>query len=1137
MCLLIDVLANNRDNLLLLEIAAFTHDLGKMSEAFLSFNSTLSTELVEGHYLILHRPEQGFYGCQFLHDNRDESGVVISLDCLKQLLSEIRTQYARWKGTNPSPLCYNARKSQKNLILAQAFSRLTPQFSADVRKEFGVLCESGFIAEDFLPEEFVRKLNTLFLPLPPPLNDMDFFLGDILERHDTDYESHIQQRLPINNQKARISLVVKRFRDCDNKDSGADKGRTAELDEVRQDSNICISMAFGEETELIPRSELKRIRIDFSNFLMGILEESLGRTLRKEDWYSLLYPFREKAFDSFSKTLGETRRGANDVTLWDHSYSTASLFKSLLAQILLENEFLRQNPDPTIQEKFKERWEGKGEGKRVLWRILRVNIDSLDLLSKAHKIGDILGYQEAIYGRPERMDGLLNAVKRVVEVDYPLGNEVYRDESGIYFTFPELKEPNWRAQVLEEISQKIYILDEAKGFDVEPLIAISEYPSSFLTIIGNEIQKGYEEIVSFSTQNYPQWVSVWQEWQRDHDAFFRTKIKSRWCKRTCQYNDCLHKGGGRQHQIERCVVCGIRPKCEHQEICSSCEKRRYSRLGYWLRECKKRKGNAPTIWLSEIADINGRVAIITGVFEMSRWLNGKNVESMFTKSPVLYSDYRDYQTAKCRAWTPPGRKLTFGELEDLDFRGLIKRECWDRDEYYRWEKRHYLSFCKHPSPARLRRIWETTQQFFKETVVDIIDEYDYKNDGMRTKRLTLTPRPQPPNLRDAILSIQGMRVDSYWFGGRRKYFLVTENLDWLASQLGVASIDELEAALRTPIGVRLPPEVDREGSEEKYYPMEAALCQDERFQNYKPYTIIHASPLSFIAIVPCADAMGILQKTRNAYEEQFSKVANRLPLSLGAIFFPKRFPLYVALDAARRMMERFRQPASEEEWTVLKKELEEGEKRVVLTLKNVEHPDGGIGDESERTLKVSYKLMEAEKEDVYHPYFFLVRPADGHPAEERRSYFPAPKRFPHPLVHVKELFEGDVVEMLPGYFDFEFIDASEKRFLISYGADGNRRRQLANAFSGKLPYYLHQIDKLKKIWSLLSDERGLTQNQIQNISQELLEKLEKWNLTWEEAEEREVFKKFALNLLKVSDNGNFWKRLKEEGVQNLMLRA
>jgi hypothetical protein len=80
----------------------------------------------------------------------------------------------------------------------------------------------------------------------------------------------------------------------------------------------------------------------------------------------------------------------------------------------------------------------------------------------------------------------------------------------------------------------------------------------------------------------------------------------------------------------------------HQEICVSCEKRRISRLNQWLKEPER------TIWLSEIADYNGRVAIIAGVFELSSWLNGNYIESMFTQSPFLHSDYKDYQNFSLR---------------------------------------------------------------------------------------------------------------------------------------------------------------------------------------------------------------------------------------------------------------------------------------------------------------------------------------------------------------------------------------------------------------------------------------------------------------------------------------------------------
>ena len=45
----------------------------------------------------------------------------------------------------------------------------------------------------------------------------------------------------------------------------------------------------------------------------------------------------------YSHALGETRIPANDVTLWDHSYSTASLYKSLLCQDLINGPVKPEN--------------------------------------------------------------------------------------------------------------------------------------------------------------------------------------------------------------------------------------------------------------------------------------------------------------------------------------------------------------------------------------------------------------------------------------------------------------------------------------------------------------------------------------------------------------------------------------------------------------------------------------------------------------------------------------------------------------------------------------------------------------------------------------------------------------------------
>jgi len=1142
--MLIDVLAKNRDSLLLAEIAAFIHDLGKLSREFIAYHSTFSAELLFPHQLILHRLERGHYGEFFVDDNRKET-ITIPISVLRRALAETRRQYHHWKANltennNKERLRPKAREALKNAILHIVANQFSIPDTA--RRGFGFLCENGFIDIDFIPESLVYRLNNFPIRFPAPFQEQDFYLGDILERHhERPHREGIQQRLSKDNTRSNISKIVFHYIDSDSKDSGADKGKVAEeLEVVNQNlGEISISTAFGYESELISVDKLKDIRYRFCNILdllFDYLASHQGKELSPEKWHHLLYRqsgdslgFRHEAQRAFSNALAEIRRGANDVTLWHHCFSAASLFKSLLAKAVIEHQFLMEHPDEDRKVRLEQLWRHKVT---PIWHILRVNIDNLGLLSRAHRIGDILGLNQSI-------DELLDAVKRIVEVDYPLGNEVYRDESGIYFVFPDLSDPNEeydiQNQVKEEISAKILALQKVEEFDVEPLIDLSG-PSSFLTMIGEEIRKGYEEIANFSSANYPNWVKSWEYCQKDPEGFLQSQQEeSDWCKLSCRRNDCfLHPDkeapDGKVFSIERCPVCDVRPMCVHQEICVSCEKRRVSRLNKWLKEPER------TIWLSEIADHNGRVAVIAGMFEMSSWLNGEYVESMFTNSPMQYKDYKDYPTAQAEQWLPEPTKRELNRLKDF-VDDLISRYPGLGIRSDDWRQKIYTLCCKHPSPARLRRIWDTTQQFWERTVERILREYEYKDNGMRNRRIALYSPLTPSNPWESTLYVQGVRLDSCW-DDESKRFIVTENLDWLAEKFDVSSIEEL---VNSPnwkhVEIRPPKEKEpssvHTGEEISHNcPMEAVLLTD-KYREYRPYTVIHTSPLSFIALVPCTDAMDIIKDIQGEYKKHFSKVLNRLPLSLGSIFFPKRVPLYVALDAAKRIIERFRQPMKPEIWTLVKAQKEQGSNHINLKLKK---------GKNTCTLRVSYQLMEKEKSDFYHPYFFLVSSSKEHPMEKRRSYLETAGRWDYPLVHVTELFPGDEIEILPSYFDFEYIDSSEKRFLLNYATGsseherGNRRFSKANALAGKRPYYLYEMKLLEKIWGLLAGEQGLKQNQIKNLYQTLAEKLEAWNLTWEEAAKNEVFKTFAANVLKTIDSGNWWKRL-NKAEKELMLKA
>ncbi|MCR5256681.1 MAG: hypothetical protein K6E40_00815, partial [Desulfovibrio sp.] len=117
--------------------------------------------------------------------------------------------------------------------------------------------------------------------------------------------------------------------------------------------------------------------------------------------------------------MAETRIPNNDVSLWQHSSSTASIFKALLASRLLSGS-----------------WDGlleKGElahAKQSL-AMLAVQWDDEAFLAKSMRSFEIVG-------RRARLFTLAKAIKKTIETELCIGNEVYSDHRGICFLVPDL---------------------------------------------------------------------------------------------------------------------------------------------------------------------------------------------------------------------------------------------------------------------------------------------------------------------------------------------------------------------------------------------------------------------------------------------------------------------------------------------------------------------------------------------------------------------------------------------------------------------------------------------------------------------------------------------------------------------------
>jgi len=106
---------------------------------------------------------------------------------------------------------------------------------------------------------------------------------------------------------------------------------------------------------------------------------------------------------NYTQAPGDTRRPINEVTLWDWSSIVAALYKAEIARCVLTGE--------------------QREPKDVKWRLLSIRTNGLEYLLSAPSIPDILA-------RKDLLTDAWNRVQKILEEEYPLGIEVYRDENG-----------------------------------------------------------------------------------------------------------------------------------------------------------------------------------------------------------------------------------------------------------------------------------------------------------------------------------------------------------------------------------------------------------------------------------------------------------------------------------------------------------------------------------------------------------------------------------------------------------------------------------------------------------------------------------------------------------------------------------
>lgn len=728
---------------------------------------------------------------------------------------------------------------------------------------------------------------------------------------------------------------------------------------------------------------------------------------------------------AFTATLAETRLPNNDVTLWDQSYVASSLFKSAVAGAVIKGK--KFTWDNNLKQDTK-------------WRLLTVGMPSDYYESRAVKIGDWVGVRHDL-------DEFFKKVRELIEVDLSLGALLYADSAILVFTFPDIN-----GQQLTDIKNHLEItidnLAREKEIETPPYLAISEKPSRSLVKMTKEIDVARNKIA----------VPQHRKWE----------IK--------EYESA--KG-------HICPVCLMRrndDQSNKQKSCTVCEKRRKGRQDKWHegKDCKE------TIWITEVADSNDCLALITMSLDIEPWLNGERLDSLRAQAikEWVKNNPKSNQDIKAIGENNPfqemqkyieGKLSTFekkdpvlsnlheGYEHETTWESFYSKIVEDRSDAPKWQdirddstKAKWLThqlFRKLASPGRIYRFQRLAEEFFQGLQSDFGEISSKDNNRWRTKRLVITPKESQEEWTDQQV-YNGRLNDapiSLLYRENTKDFITICNLERMLKP------DDNKDALKGKTAILT--EEDHEGRKSKELVIADVKEVDDYRGCYHPVIPLELSPVRFRVIVPLEAATECVNKAVEKWEKEFSQVWDRLPLRVGVIVFKRLMPFQAVIETARNMEQQFEKKAEKETWTVKECKCNGDDSSAKITFAHPKHDSQTIIRE------VKNKLPDGN-EDVFYPYLAVENTTVCNPLD-----------FEHPdgqiYRHVENLKTGDKVRVYPARVATVFLDQAARRFEALQDS------------------YLMDWAAMQAIWQLLK-KHAPSQTALRGVWSELMDKQETW---------------------------------------------
>ncbi len=798
---------------------------------------------------------------------------------------------------------------------------------------------------------------------------------------------------------------------------------------------------------------------------------------------------------AFLSTLAETRLPNNDVTLWDQSYVAAALFKSAVAGVLLNPSprFTDQDIENHLQQVVANWNQLKKEKRQQIinsyvtnntrWRLLTIAIGTEHYEARAVKIGDWTGAQGAI-------EEFFRRVSELVEVDLAVGSLLYRDDSVVVFSFPgevvfsfpgerldESVPAAWLNRWEEWLQDQVDVI--ARDFDLEtpPHVRLSA-PTRSLVPMVREWRAAKSTVA----------VPVHKPWD------IRWRIPSE----------------ARGHV---CPVCGVRLNgnpTNKGRPCAVCHDRRHHRRDAWLQG----QLGDNTIWFEEVADRNGRLALLTFSLDMEEWLNGERVDSLRAQSVPEWAEFNPILEEFWQRNEARRRKIP-NPIAPSDLIFCLRDEIRQRfrDVSGNWQFpeedlllanlqegfRHFRRLNPQKQNAQHsnyeERLWQT---FYEQIVKDRADAPGWStlNDEQRATWLAhqlFRKLPSPGRIyrfwreaeaffRDLLRKFRQLaaRSDNPW-RVRRLVLVPDDNSEWRdltlydgrwqGKQISLVYVKSLKGFVTAfNLARLLRPEDSQDTFRDAQIPLEeedttsrqrtvtVTQVRDLRQPHahlgvYHPLIPVELSPLRFRVLVPLEAASECVDLAIRWWKEQFARVWDRLPLHVGIIGFPRMVPYQAVVEATRNVEDDLAN--QEETWQV-----QEAERRAGVVALRLRRHDG------QETLRVVPATLPDGREDVFYPYMAV---------EDRQVRFPHDFQHPNDQVYryVADLRPGDGIKVRPARVKTLFMDSTATRFDTTP------------------PRYLEEWTQMREVWTLLL-RVAPSQTALQHLRSELARIEKNW---------------------------------------------